>query len=522
MNPEPDLPGPSTEESLPAPIPSQIPATTFTKVDNNLTGIGFFTASSKRSRKGTKKETVITDKGAAYRVAILPSAEYGLPVTQDQDYWLALMKLVTEHIQQVGKLTNPFTFTTSEITKILGLVVHSGRNYKAVQEWADVMTFTGVKGGAYDAAKKRWLTDRTHALDRFISIGKELPDGKIADKNYVWFSEWQLDNINSGNLIPVELTTYVQLKTNIAKNLVPQLQEWLFASQRDGRFEKQYVDVCQLLGIRVYHYLSDIERQLKPSLDELESHGYISKWAIEMMANDRGFKLVFWHGAKYHTDRTSRAGSKLRIGAPGGDGSQTGRRPRQQRLSLNQPEAPTPPAPEQPKKAAATIDETLVVELGKRGIGAGDARKLLAKLAPGQPVLDQLEYADTVIHRYRSKIQNPPGFYISRLQDNAPNPPGFETSAARKIRLDAEAALALAAAEQHMAQLMAEENEHNRKDAEIDALPEEQRQALFRQAKAQLLASNPNMADFFRTNRDAINEGFVRKRMHQIFFRAQN
>jgi hypothetical protein len=88
--------------------------------------------------------------------------------------------------------------------------------------------------------------------------------------------------------------------------------------------------------------------------------------------------------------------------------------------------------------------------------------------------------------------------------------------------MDAEAALALAAAEQHMAQLMAQEEERNRKDAEIDALPEEQRQALFLQAKAQLLASNPNMADFFRTNRDAINEGFVRKRMHQIFFRAQN
>ncbi len=44
------------------------------------------------------------------------------------------------------------------------------------------MTFTGIRNGAYDVAQKRWLTDRTHALDRFVSIGKELPDGMIAEK----------------------------------------------------------------------------------------------------------------------------------------------------------------------------------------------------------------------------------------------------------------------------------------------------------------------------------------------------
>jgi hypothetical protein len=52
------------------------------------------------------------------------------------------------------------------------------------------MAFTGIKGGAYDAVKKRWLTDRTHAVERFISIGRELPDGRIAEKNYIWFSQW--------------------------------------------------------------------------------------------------------------------------------------------------------------------------------------------------------------------------------------------------------------------------------------------------------------------------------------------
>src|SRR3954469_22816816 len=100
-------------ENPPAAIPSQSPVSTFTKVDNNLTGIGFFTASSKRSRKAIEKTTVVVDQGVERHISILPSAKYGLPITQDQDFWLALMQLVEERRRQVGSLNNPFVFTTA-------------------------------------------------------------------------------------------------------------------------------------------------------------------------------------------------------------------------------------------------------------------------------------------------------------------------------------------------------------------------------------------------------------------------
>src|SRR6266568_1966349 len=108
-------------ESLVTAPPPLSPAI-FTKVDNNLTGIGFFTASSKRSRKAVEKTTVMIDQGIEHRISILPSAKYGLPITQDQDFWLALMKLATDHIQREGKLTNPFAFSSAQITKMLGQV----------------------------------------------------------------------------------------------------------------------------------------------------------------------------------------------------------------------------------------------------------------------------------------------------------------------------------------------------------------------------------------------------------------
>jgi hypothetical protein len=498
-------------ENLPATIPPTAPISTFTKVDNNLTGIGFFTASSKRSRKAIEKTTVVIDQGVEHRISILPSAKYGLPITQDQDFWLALMKLVSDQVQREGKLTNPFTFTTAELQHILGQS-DAGKNYKAVQEWLSVMKFTGIEGGAYNIAKKKWLIDRISAVDRAATAGEQLPDGTIADKNHIWFSQWQLDNINSGNLIAVELGTYTQLENNISRNLVPHLQEWLYASQRDGRFEKQYDDVCQLLGIRAYKYRSDIERKFGPSLEELTTHGYISKWAIEPMADRKHYKLVLWHGRKYHGDRQARLSKKPKVEIlPAGE-SAPAPRPRQRRLNLSPP--PTTPEPQQPP---VIIDYNVVAELEKRGVGGTDARKLLATLPSGQPILDQLEYGDLQIEQSRGKITNPPGFYISLLQRNVPVPATFETSRARNTREKAEKEQQQAFADRQSAAIAQEEAERQKLDAQIAALPEQARLALLAQAKAELLSQHPGMATFFKTHPEsALEDGSVKVRMRNL------
>ena len=80
--------------------------------------------------------------------------------------------------------------------------------------------------------------DRFRVFDRAVSFGKELSDGKVADKNYVWFSEWQLQNINSNHLLPIDLEAYRELKNHIAKALVPLLQIWLYATRERRRFRK--------------------------------------------------------------------------------------------------------------------------------------------------------------------------------------------------------------------------------------------------------------------------------------------
>ena len=205
----------------------------FVKVEKNLASIGFFTPSHKRI-SGAKKKTIVWNRqseGQRVEVSavILPSAVYGLPITSDQDKYLAFQKILADIRRQKGEVKNPIGFTTAELLRVLGLKLNAGKNYDDVVEWGKRMTLTGIcsEGTVYFAGRKIWATDTFHVFERFVSGGNQMPDGSTADCNYVWLSEWQLENINHNHLVPVDLETYRQLQNHIAKALVPLLQVWL-------------------------------------------------------------------------------------------------------------------------------------------------------------------------------------------------------------------------------------------------------------------------------------------------------
>ena len=301
--------------ALQAPVET-LPTTEFVKVEKNLASLGFFTPSSKRLRNSQEKSFTITTVADGKRMelkgTIIPSAKYGLPITADQDKWIALCKILNDIMQKEGVVTNPISFTSADILRLLHKHRHSGKNYREVEEWLDVLFSTTIfsEGVVYLANEKRRVKDRFRVFERAISFGKELPDGKLADKNYVWFSDWQLQNINSNHLLPIDLEAYRQLTNHISKALVPLLQVWLYATRTEGVFEKRYDELCQMLNIRQYPYSSLIVRTLAPSLDELAEFGYLADWKIEKTSDGQNFKIIFYHGEKFHRDRRTRLSSK--------------------------------------------------------------------------------------------------------------------------------------------------------------------------------------------------------------------
>jgi hypothetical protein len=372
----------------------------FVKVEKNLSSLGFFTPSKSRGKVEVREKTIrfkreVDGKIIEAEATILPSAKYGLPITADQDKYLAFQKLVNDIRQRDGKVNNPIGFTSTELLRVLG-IKDAGNNYADVVEWLNRMTLTGIssKGVVYFARKKSWATDTFHVFDRVITLGMRMPDGTEADRNYVWLSEWQLENINNNYMLPVDLEVYRKLRNNIAKALVPLLQVWLYASRFDGRFEKRYEDLCAILDIIRQQHLSQIKRQLQPSLDELQFHGYISGWKIELTNDGADYKIVADHGEKFFRDQKLKPASSL----PG-------------------IEAPPPPRDESP---------CLVKALADRGLNESQARRLLKSLPAGRPVMQQLLYGDWLISRSKTSIQNPPGFYTYLLRENVRPPASFD------------------------------------------------------------------------------------------------
>jgi hypothetical protein len=294
------------EAALIPAAPIQLPVRSESvKVEKNLASLGFFTPSSKRIKSARKKTItfarVVDGKRIEARANILPSAEYGLPITADQDKFLALQKIITDIRQRNGEVRNPIGFSSAEMLRILGKRVTAGKNYDDISEWMKRMTLTGIssEGTVYLAGKHVWASDTFHVFERSVTFGSEMPDGRIAEKNYVWLSEWQLENINNNYLLLIDLESYRQLKNHIAKTLVPLLEIWLIATREAGCFEKPYDELCQILNISRYQHLSKIQEKLSPSLNELKACGYLSDWSIVRHPITKACVVVFHHGERF-------------------------------------------------------------------------------------------------------------------------------------------------------------------------------------------------------------------------------
>lgn len=373
---------------------------------------------------------------------IIPSAIFGLPITADQDKWLALQKIITNILQSDGKIANPIRFKSADLIRLLNNNTKTGKNYKEVSDWLDVMSSTTIisNGVVYVADQKRFARDRFRVFDRAVSVGKEMEDGTIADANYVWLSAWQLENINQNYLLPIDLETYRELKNYIAKALVPLLQVWLYATQKVGLFEKRYEELCEILTLQTYRVPSLILRQLKPSLDELVHHGYIEKWRIEKTSDRKAYKVVFFHGPKFHRDRRKRLEQKAKIETP-------------IVIAESEPEEPSLPLPgtlegkmktlpiEQgsvsaPQPNTVSGGAELVDELAARGLMPSVALKLLGSIEPSRlaGVVDYLDYWDSL----KTTKEVGPGLLYELIKNGDPLPAGFETRRHKAQRMEAE------------------------------------------------------------------------------------
>jgi hypothetical protein len=287
------------------------------KIEKNLNSFGFFSPSHKTldTRNSKTVSVMREDRGQQIQATatIYPSPDHGLPTTADQDKYFAFQKIVTDLKKRTGRVSNPVGFTSYQLLKILGMTP-SGKNYEDVVRWLERMTLTGIRSEnvVFFAGRKVWAKDIFHVFERVVAVGQQMPDGQVADRNYVWLSEWQLENLNTNYVLPVDLATYRQLRSTISKALVPLLQIWFYAEPCNF-IERRYSDLCQHLKCRRWRHLSKVKANFAPALNELKSLGFLESWELAKTDDGTDFNIVLAPGPYYSQDRRLRlAGQNAR------------------------------------------------------------------------------------------------------------------------------------------------------------------------------------------------------------------
>lgn len=108
--------------------------------------------------------------------------------------------------------------------------------------------------------------ERGYALYTECSFTNDiLPDGTVADRNYVTLADWYLANLNSLYAAPIDYPLWNRL--NDRSPLASRLYEFLLFNFSTGidTFTINYAKLCQFLPAKVEQYASLAKKQLNPA-----------------------------------------------------------------------------------------------------------------------------------------------------------------------------------------------------------------------------------------------------------------
>jgi hypothetical protein len=259
-----------------------------------------------------------------------------------------------------------------------------------------------------------------------VFTGEALPDGTQADAVYIILNPPYRELLNHVEMRPLDY--------DYLKKLPPGPQRFyeLLSFQIYGaiagsrpRAKMLYSDYCKYAPQVRYGDFDHVKKQMFKLHAPHRESGYIVKIDYQQTTDQEGktdWEMFYTPGPKAHVEYqafTNRHQPPLTI-------------------AMAHPVRIGQATPSQATLNLVFSDPTLLAELTKRGIAEAKARELLAHLKPGQEVMDQLEYVDSLVAKdRRGKLENPPGLYVYYVRDNITPPAEFWST--RKAKLHEEA-----------------------------------------------------------------------------------
>lgn len=252
----------------------------------NLLTFPFFALSRKGLRRRIETEYRAVVERGEQKMEILwqvsSNAKYGYPGPFDQKVHRAIEEIINELPLPVQ---NPIGFSIYELCKRMQLEDAGGAAYRKIKEGLERIVATTVKssGTFYAKGRKKFIDDVFHLYDRIVFRGERLPDGTMAEQNYLFLNNWYLENLNARYVRPLDYTYYKQLDSNIAQRLYEILGVKFYGLLHGGftSIGYRYSTLCQLLPLTRQRYISRARQILDPAHAELVRTEFLAEvqWA---------------------------------------------------------------------------------------------------------------------------------------------------------------------------------------------------------------------------------------------------
>ena len=183
-------------------------------------------------------------------------------------------------------------------------ITYSGRTVAqlkaAIQATAGIVLWS--ESALYSKAQGKILQtqeESLHLYDRVVFVGSTLPDGRRADTNYLWLSEWYRDNLNTLFTAPLDYSLWLYLDER--SPIASRLYEFLLLNFHSPApvLRINYETLTQFLPIHTEKYFSTAQRQLQTALTLLCEQGILG--GCTWSASQPGIaQLTFSRGSRTH------------------------------------------------------------------------------------------------------------------------------------------------------------------------------------------------------------------------------
>jgi hypothetical protein len=223
-----------------------------------------------------------------------------------------------------------------------------------------------------------------------VFAGEQLPDGKEADAVYIVLNDPYLDVVNNAPVRPLNYD-YLKELTPAAQRFYEIVSFKMFSALKNGHSHARllYSEYCTYAPQQRYFDYDHFKKQMYKVHRPHVASGYLESVSYRESRDHDGnidWQMLYVPGPKARSEFSTF----------------------DRNASATPPQLDAPPE----KRSEGAPDSEALNELRRRGVADGQASALLKGLKAGQPLKQQLEWADYMIARSQGRIYNPPGFYV--------------------------------------------------------------------------------------------------------------